>query len=166
MNNELQIELITEKCLKSRIMHEYKELSKTYAVDNITVLYNNEQTQIKITINHKINEIMEIHTFVIDKKYPFGPPHYYYNNQCYLFHLRMPSQKFTNILKSIYGKVCLCCTSLYCKYNWSPAIKLNMFINELNKIRQYKRNIVYKLLCDQIKNAYLIDDIQIECFLF
>ena len=166
MNNELQIESIKEKCLKSRLMHEYKELSTIYTCDNIIVLYNNEQKNIVITINHKINDIMEIHTFVIDKKYPFDPPKYYYNNKFYLIYLSLPSQKFQQLLKQIYNKDCLCCTSLYCKYNWSPGIKLKMFIDEMNKIRQCKRNIVYKLLCDQIKQTYLNDDIPIECFLF
>ena len=164
--NELQIESIKEKCLKSRIMHEYKELSKIYETGNIIVLYNNEQKQIIITINHNTNELIETHTFIIDKSYPFSPPQYYYNNHCYLFYLRLPSQKFQRLLKKIYNKNCLCCTSLYCKYNWSPAIKLKIFIDEMNKIRQYKRNIVYKLLCDQIKETYLNDDIPIESFIF
>jgi hypothetical protein len=166
MNNEIQIGLITEKCLKTRIAREYKELSKIYNVDNIIVLYNNEQKQIIITINNNIHEIMETHTFVIDKTYPFVPPLYHYNDRRYSYYLNLPSQKFKNIFKTIYKKDCLCCNSLNCKYNWSPAIKLNMFINELNKIRQYKRNIVYKLLCSQIKYTYLNDDIPIESFLF
>jgi hypothetical protein len=170
MMNEIQIESIKEKSLKSRITHEYNELSRIYTSDNITVLYNTQQKQntitITITINRFVNEMMETHTFVVDKKNPFVPPIYHYNDRCYSHYLNLPSQKFQNILKSIYNKDCLCCSSLNCKYNWSPAIKLNMFINELNKIRQYKRNIVYKLLCDRIKQKYLNDDIPIENFLF
>jgi hypothetical protein len=41
-----------------------------------------------------------------------------------------------------------------------------MFIDELNKIRDYKRNIVYKILSEKIKDKYLIDDIDLDSFLF
>jgi hypothetical protein len=41
-----------------------------------------------------------------------------------------------------------------------------MFIDELDKIRQYKRNIVYKILADQVKNKYLIDDVDLDSYLF
>ena len=163
MTNELQIESIKDKCLKSRIMHEYRELSKTY--HNIIILYKEEKL-IEMTITSKTNNTNEIHTFVIDKKYPFSPPIYHYNNHSYLHYLSLPSPKFVNVLKTLYNKSCLCCTSLYCKYNWSPAIKLHIFIDELSKIKKYKRNIVYKLLCDQIKRIFLNDDIPIERFLF
>jgi hypothetical protein len=41
-----------------------------------------------------------------------------------------------------------------------------MFIDELDKIRQYKRNIVHKILADKVKDKYLIDDVDLDSYLF
>lgn len=160
-NNKLQIESIRNNCLKSRITHEYKELSKIYAIndESIVLFYDTQTNTIKITINNE-------YTFIVNSKYPFESPLFHFNNQPYSHYLRLPSQRFSEHLKKFTSKTCLCCSSLCCKYKWSPAIKLTMFVDELNKIRQYKRNIVYKILSDKIKDKYLIDDIQLDSFLF
>jgi hypothetical protein len=173
-HNNTQIESITNNCLKSRIRHEYKELSKIYVNnaannndDSIVLFYDTQTNTIKITINDKLNEtINNEYTFIVDSNYPFESPLFHFNKQPYSHYLRLPSQRFSEHLKKFTSKTCLCCSSLSCKYNWSPAVKLTMFIDELNKIRQYKRNIVYKILSDKIKDKYLIDDVQLDSFLF
>jgi len=163
--NELQIDLITHKCLKARIKNEYKELSKKYK--NIKIVWNEELNNVVIEIDQLFNDNnMEKFTFAVDRNYPFHSPKFHYNNEPYSHYLRMPSQRFSELLKKIVYKKCLCCSSLACKYNWSPAVKLHMFIAELDKIRQYKRNIVYKLLADQVKDKYLIDDVDLDTYLF
>ena len=168
-HNNTQIESIRNNCLKSRITHEYKELSKIYANnaannndDSIVLFYDTQTNTIKFTIIDKLNE----YTFIINSKYPFESPLFHFNKQPYSHYLRLPSQRFSEHLKKFTSKICFCCSSLSCKYNWSPAIKLIMFIDELNKIRQYKRNIVYKILSDKIKDKYLIDDVDLDSFLF
>jgi hypothetical protein len=119
----------------------------------------------------KFNPIVEKlnnneYTFIVDRTYPFHSPRFYFNNKPYSYYLKLPSQKFSEYLKKFTNKSCLCCSSLCCKFNWSPAIKLRMFIEELNRIRQHKRNIVYKILAIQIKDKYLIDDVDLDSFLF
>jgi len=168
MNNNIsQIELINEKCLKNRIKNEYNELMNLYVNSNkydIFIHYDPIITNVTVTIIQKLNN--DEYTFIVDRTYPFYPPRFYFNNQPYSYYLKMPSQKFSEYLKKFTNNSCLCCSSLSCKYNWSPAIKLRMFIEELNKIRQHKRNIVYKLLAEQIKYKYLIDDVDLDSFLF
>ena len=163
--NEKQIDLISHKCLKSRIKNEYKELSKKY--ENIIILWDDIVKNVIIEIYEVIkDDEKDIFRFVVDREYPFHSPKFYYNNEPYSYHLKLPSQRFSELLKKFVNKTCLCCFSLACKYNWSPGVKLKMFIDELNKIRQYKRNIVYKILADQVKDKHLIDDVDLDSFLF
>ena len=163
--NELQIDLITSKCLKNRIKNEYKELSKIY--NNVKILWDAELNNVIVEI-YKLykNDKIDTFTFTVNRTYPFHSPKFYYNNEPYSHYLRIPSQRFSQHLTKFTKKVCLCCSSLACKYNWSPAVKLRMFIAELDKIRQYKRNIVYKILADQVKDKYLIDDVDLDSYLF
>ena len=164
-NNDTQIELITHKCLKSRIKNEYKELSKKYK--NIKIVWNEELNNVVVEIQELVkDDEKNIFTFVVDRNYPFHSPKFYFNNEPYSHYLKLPSQRFSELLKKFINKICLCCSSLDCKYNWCPGVKLRMFIDELQKIRQYKRNIVYKLLADQVKDKYLIDDVDLDSYLF
>lgn len=163
--NELQIDLISSKCLKARIKNEYKELSKKY--ENIKLLWDDETKNVLIEIQDIIKDgEKDIFKFIVVQDYPFHSPNFYYNNNPYSYHLKLPSQRFSELLKKFVNKTCLCCSSLACKYNWSPGVKLKMFIDELNKLRQYKRNIVYKILADQVKDKHLIDDVDLDSFLF
>jgi hypothetical protein len=164
-NNNSQIELIKEKCLKNRIKNEYKELENIYSNNHeIFVSYEPMISEVTILLIEKKHN--DNYSFIINRQYPFHSPRFRFNNQPYSYYLRFPSQRFTEYLKKFTNKSCLCCHSLNCKYNWSPAVKLKMFIEELNKIRQYKRNIVYKILSEKIKDKYLIDDIDLDSFLF
>ena len=163
--NELQLELITHKCLKSRIRNEYKELSKKY--ENIKILWDDETKNVLIEIQDIIkDDEKDIFKFIVVEDYPFHSPNFYYNNKPYSHYLGIPSQRFSELLNKFVNKTCLCCSSLACKYNWSPGVKLKMFIDELNKLRQYKRNIVHKILADKVKDKYLIDDVDLDSFLF
>ena len=163
--NELQIDLISHKCLKSRIRNEYKELTKKY--ENIKLLWDDETKNILIEIHELVkHDVMDTFRFVVNREYPFHSPKFYYNNEPYSHYLRIPSQRFSQHLTTFTKKICLCCSSLACKYNWSPGVKLKMFIDELDKIRQYKRNIVHKILADKVKDKYLIDDVDLDSFLF
>jgi ubiquitin-protein ligase len=168
--NETQIDLISHKCLKGRVKNEYKELSNIYNSNtnsDIKILWDAELNNVIIEIDETLkNDNIDTYTFTVDRTYPFHSPKFHFNNEPYSHYLKLPSQRFSELLKKFINKTCLCCSSLSCKYNWSPAVKLKMFIDELNKIRQYKRNIVHKILADKVKDKYLIDDVDLDSFLF
>ena len=165
-NNTIQIDLIHNKCIKNRIKNEYKELNTIFTNENEISIHNEcETNKVIITINKKYTNNTDNYTFIVDRKYPFHPPIFLFNNNPYSHYLKLPSKRFSDHLKNITNKTCLCCSSLCCKYNWSPAVKLKMFIDEFNKIQRFKRNIVYKILCDQIKDKYLIDDVDLDTWI-
>ena len=152
--------------MKRRITNEFKDLSSIFSAQNILISNDDENNNVIINATINYNNRNEKYTFILNKKYPFHAPTIQFNNKPYSHYLRLPSQRFSEYLQFFINKKCLCCSSLDCKYNWSPSIKITMIINEINKNRKYKRDIVYKILSDQIKYKYLIDDIHIDAFLF
>ena len=69
------------------------------------------------------------------------------------------------MLKKIKDQDCLCCHSINCSANWSPAIKLNRIIGEINNTLKFKRDIINLLLADKIKIRYNIPYAHIEEYL-
>lgn len=162
-----QLDCIKEICLKRRITNEFKELSAIFSTQDISVSYNNENKTIVLNVFAKINDTsVNVYTFIVNRMYPFHGPTIQFNYKPYSHYLRLPSQRFSHYLKFFINKKCLCCSSFDCKYNWCPVIKFKMIINEIDTIQKYKRNIVYKILSDQLKDKFLIDDIDIDVFLF
>jgi hypothetical protein len=93
------------------------------------LLYDTELCILKFIIMEKFKNINNEYAFIIDRNYPFHPPIFHINNKNYLQYLKLPSNRFSEQLKKLTNESCLCCSSLCCKYKWSPAIKLYMFIN-------------------------------------
>lgn len=149
---------------KKRIIRELQEISKI--VKCIEIDYSDNKLII-ITIS-LLNDPINIYTFEIGQNYPFIPPKSIKINSIpYLSFLKINSIKTLNDIKKMYKiDCCLCCSSLCCPDNWSPSITLNHIINEIIKYKQYRKNIIYKLLLDKIKNKYLINDINLESWLF
>lgn len=163
--NKNAIASINIKCIKSRLTREYNDLYTKYP-NSIIYIYNNDKLN-HVSFSIRIDEAnkMQNYVFIINNKYPFYPPRLVYNEQPYSDFLKLPTQRFGNYLLKLFNKNCLCCISLYCKYNWSPGVNISMMINEVNKMRSYKRGIVRAILIDQIKDAYLIDDIDIITYI-
>lgn len=154
------------KCIKNRLLREYDELYKIYPNSIIFIFYNEKFKTITFSVRIDEKNKINNYNFIMDKKYPFAPPKIIYNNKPYSNLLKIPSTRFTTILEKIYNNSCLCCKSLDCKYNWCPAITMNTIINDINKTRKYKRYIVIYILQMQIKNKYLVDDIDLVSFIF
>ena len=163
--NKKAISSINIKCIKSRLTREYNDLYVKFP-NSIIYIYNNEELK-NISFSIRIDEgtKMQNYGFIIDNKYPFHPPRILYNNKPYSNLLKLPSYRFGDYSQKLYDKKCLCCNSLDCKYNWSPGINLTMIINDINKNRKYKRDIIRTILIDQIKDKYLIDDIDILTYI-
>ncbi len=153
------------KCIRKRLLREYEELYAKYP-DSIIFIFNNDKLN-TITFSIRIDEKnkMNNYNFIMDNQYPFRPPKIIYNNKPYYNLLKLPSKRFTSVLEKIYNNSCICCKSLDCKYNWSPAITMNLIIKDISKTRKLKRYIVIYILQMQIKDKYLVDDIDLIGYL-
>ena len=109
-----------------------------------------------------------IYGFVLGIDYPFRSPTIFFQNKPYIDFLRtryMP-QTDANLFRRITGVNCFCCSSVNCGENWSPTTTLEKIISEIQFIRGKKRDIVNKIFADVIKRKYLIDDIDLDSWLF
>jgi len=70
------------------------------------------------------------------------------------------------IVLNIKKQNCLCCHSINCKANWSPAIKLQLIIEEIKDILKFKRDITKGLLAQKIEQKYNIPHYTITSYLF
>jgi hypothetical protein len=159
------------KYFNKRIKRDADNLIKLYPYNKIYVndisnhiiidIYDEEPT------NNQINKIINpIYKFIIKKYYPFTAPEVYYKNVTYENVYKMSSQREINHLKILTNLECLCCSSILCSNNWNITLNFIDIINEINNYKKIKRNIFIKILADKIKNKYLINDINLDCYLF
>ena len=167
LNNE-EIEKIKTTRLKKRIKNECNDLYKDY--DNVLIdIFNNKIIVSAMeNIFDKDNVIIKrlSYKFILDNHYPFRPPEeIYVNNYLYSNLLKIKSDYEKQMVKKIKGQDCLCCYSINCASNWSPAIRLYRIIDEIKAIIKFKRDIINLLLSEKIKNKHNIPYANIEAYL-
>ena len=164
-NNKLELSKLKTGCCYKRLLREYENLNNKYP--NNTIVYTND-AEITITIFEKDGNKIHNFMFIITENdcYPFKSPKIFYNNNTYFKFLMTNNTHITNILKKIKGMDCMCCHSFNCSNNWTPAITIDKIIDEIKMFRNYKRDIIYKIIADKIKRRYLIEDINIDEYLF
>ena len=111
-------------------------------------------------------KLQNTYLFNIPSNYPFTSPRLYINGMEHNRFFNLASNRFTSVLKYISGLDCLCCHSLLCKNNWSPAVTMEHVINEMEEYKNYKYLIFIKLILDKIKKKYLNRDIDLDSWLF
>jgi len=161
--NEMQYIPSITKSTANRLKREYEELIKTSK--DITIKYTNNHVIVFI-ISKIENNSLNVYSFTIPPNYPFSPPRIVINGKTYQSILNLNSIRFKKVLRYLTGIECLCCHSYNCSDNWSPSLSLNRIIQESNKYMVIKNNIKIKLLADKIKDKYLIDDIDLDSWLF
>ena len=103
----------------------------------------------------------------LEKDYPFKPPvNIKYNGNSYKKSLLNYSEKVQKILKRDYFMECLCCNTLLCGANWMPSCNICHIINEMDKIIKIQKEIIIKILCDEIRFRYLCYFAEFEKYLF
>lgn len=147
------------KLLGRRIKRECQEIRDKY--DDIFVECN-ENSEIIVGLRRSRN----LYIFYIDKNYPFTAPRVKINGKNQNSFFRLPSNRFTTILRYITGSDCFCCNSFLCKNNWGPALTLDKVINQFEEYKKIKLNIQLKILADSIKEKYLNRDIDLDTWLF
>jgi hypothetical protein len=69
-------------------------------------------------------------------------------------------------LKKYTGIQCFCCETILCSNNWGPAFTMNSVINDINKYKDARRQVIIRIIVDVIKRKYLIDDTNIIEWLY
>ena len=161
--NEDNLMLVESKVIQKRIKKELQDLYKFYDDIEVTV----KDGKLIVNIGEVIDNKKQKYSFLITKNYPFEPPKIFYQNKTYMNFLKNNyTQKELIILKTISGQECFCCYSYTCRDNWSPAITLRIIIEEIYRIKKIKRNIFDKIYADIIKQKYLVNDIDLDSWLF
>jgi ubiquitin-protein ligase len=160
-----KLETMKEKHISRRVKREYSQLILVY--ENIDIEINDDNlVTIKIQKKSELNGELNNYYFILSYTYPFHPPKIFVNNKTYNKFLTLPSARFTRIFHYINGPKCMCCSSITLNHNWSPALTIENILKEIEIIRQYKYEIIIKVLADNIKNKYLIMDIDLDSYLF
>jgi ubiquitin-protein ligase len=163
-NNNVVLEKYSSSAIRRRLK---RELDAMYPLYSEIIVSEESQHNLKVTVIEFINNKKQKYHFIIDNNYPFVPPKIYFQSRPYLDFLKVNySKEAFNLFKKITRKECLCCHSFNCTDRWSPAITLKKIIDEICFFKQEKRKVINKLLADKIKNKYLIDDIDLDSWLF
>ena len=167
--NNIELEKIKHRGLKSRLKNECNILYKDYhnviidvIPDKITI------TATEFIVTQSNNEPItkqRVYKFILNSHYPFRPPESYLNNTIYSTILQMKGDYEKEMVKKIKGQDCLCCHSVNCSANWSPAIKLFYIINEIKDTLKFKRDVINVMLAAKIKKQYNIPYAYIERYL-
>ena len=170
---------VLEKCSNVAIRRRLtKELEPLYSVFWKIDVHLDELLKPKVTIYENMGDksteypfvpSANVHKydFIINSNYPFVQPEVFFQNRKYCDFLRVVhSYCGYKIFKQVTGMDCLCCHSITCNSNWSPSITLPKIIEEIHHYKQLKRNIVNKVFANVIKKKYLIDDIDLDSWLF
>jgi ubiquitin-protein ligase len=161
--NEENLMLVGSKAIRNRIKRELIDLYKIY--NDIEVII--KDGELIVSISEVVDNQKQKYSFLITMNYPFEPPKIFYQNKRYLDYLKINyTRKDFILLKKVYGHECFCCHSFNCRDNWSPAVTLKKIIEEIYGIKKIKRNIINKICADIIKKKYLIEDIDLDSWLF
>ena len=169
-NNEILLQF-KAVAFRKRLKNELDRMYANY--DQIDV-DETEKGDAKVTV-YKIEKGMtenddklQTYGFIITRDYPFRSPVIFFQNRPYIDFLksRYISKTEIDVFKKITGLNCFCCSSVNCCDNWSPGITLDKIIVEIQFFKKKKRDIVNKIIADKIKVRFLIDDIDLDSWLF
>ena len=135
-----------------RIIRECNSLYSMYP----SVVVNIVSNEITITVSENINNKNYSYMFELYNHYPFKPPRIFLNGRPYIDLLKMNGDYEKNMVKKVKGQDCLCCYSVNCAENWTPAINLNVIIDEIKRTLQFKRDVINSLLGQKIEQKYNI----------
>jgi ubiquitin-protein ligase len=151
--------------IKKRLKKEIDKMYPNHAQIDVEI---NENGKIEVTVFDILDDKLQKYGFIITDNYPFTAPKIFFQSRPYIEFLKMTNYhlKLSGIFKKVTKKDCFCCTSINCSDNWSPGLTLEKIIAEILQIKKQKRDLVNKIIADKIKLRYLIDDIDLDSWLF
>jgi ubiquitin-protein ligase len=157
------LDVIVNSSVKKRIKREIKLLEEIFSS---IYFYIEDKTNLPvIAVKDEKYKIKNFYSITFNNNYPFAPPMVKIDFESYFKFLKIDGY-FLGILKKIHGIHCLCCSTIICPNIWSPAYTSNHIFLEIRKYKQFRRDVINKIIADKIKKLYLIDDINLDCWLF
>jgi ubiquitin-protein ligase len=150
---------ITPSVRRKRISAELKLFINKFGYINLSFTTDSDSLILTI-VDNNITPQFNTFSFVIPNDYPFKPPNVIINGKNYTNLIKMNNSEKLNILKSLTNKSCLCCNTITCYDNWSPALTFIDIISEVNNnlrliekiLLQISFNKFKQLLHDDYKN--------------
>jgi hypothetical protein len=160
-----KLNMINHKGMKTRISREMIFLLDDTFLQITNFYFDNNMLPI-ITVADCSGDNIVIYEFHLPNTYPFSPPKIIINNALYRDFLKIHTPMFLSLLKKITGLNCLCCNSFLCGENWTPVARFGKIIFEIRMFRKYRRDIINKYYADKVKSKYLLEDINLDEWLF
>lgn len=111
--------------------------------ESVNLSFNTDLDSLVLTIiDNNITPQFNTFSFVLPNEYPFRPPNVIINGENYTSLLKFTTREKINVLKSLTNKGCLCCTTVTCYDNWSPALTFTDIISEIKN----NLNLIDKML--------------------
>jgi ubiquitin-protein ligase len=150
---------ITPSVRRKRISAELKLFINKFGSINLSFTTDLDSLILTI-IDNNITSQFNTFSFVVPNDYPFRPPNVIINGQKYTNLIKMNNHEKLHVLKSLTDKSCLCCNTITCYDNWSPALTFIDIISEVNNnlrlidkiLLQISFNKFKQLLHDDYKN--------------
>jgi ubiquitin-protein ligase len=166
MENNNTLQIINPASLRRRIKRELEMLKQDGYFTNFICVIQEGDDIITYTISIYNITDHKIYKFIISSDYPFRPPKLLINYRLYSDYQKFGSSSFTDALIKYKGINCLCCESILCSNNWSPNLGFKNIFAEVNKFKDYCREIAYRVIIEVITRKYLINDINIVEWLY
>ena len=146
----LTLNSVTPPVRRWRINSELITLKNQFASINLT--FDNELDLFVLTIiDNNITPQFNTFAFVLPNEYPFRPPKVIINGQSYTKLIKMNNHEKLHVLKSLTDKDCLCCNTITCNDNWSPAMTFIDIISEIKQNFKLIDKILLQMTFDKFK---------------
>jgi ubiquitin-protein ligase len=174
LDNEInqQLSIIVNPSIRKRISRELTGLfdkhDNNYYLMSVDVKDKYYKNKEYYPYSIKLYEIStnRIYEFLLGNNYPFYPPKLNINDKPYSYYYKPSLNSFNELLLK-YKKIrCLCCKTMICGDNWSPAFTIPHIIKEVHEFANYFKEISNRAIIKVIKRKYLNPDINLIEWLF
>lgn len=125
--------------------------------------YDFKSMQVKLLNTNEVHFVIEefsnkVLKFILSERYPFIEPKLMINDKLYKSNILQNSkcERIYKILKNNFID-CMCCSSIICDKNWSPAYRIENVLFEVAQVRTIKNYVKQYLIMDDICRKKNID---------
>lgn len=134
--------------------------------DKITIYFPILFNKLLKKMRYEYN-IIPMLNFTITSYYPFRPPVVkYLNKEIHSIYRISLDKEYDELIKNsdsclickkinCRGCYCMCCSTLVCKNNWGPLVKLLDVIDEFKNYINIKCRLIERIHCKKVQNRFL-----------